>query len=70
MNNIELRETKKDHYKLLLNGTDVTGEQERSTFRHIIQVIDNGINPEYTGVAFLASAFRIASATILESVQE
>jgi hypothetical protein len=44
MNNIELRETKKDHYKLLLNGTDVTGEQERSTFRHIVQVIDNGIN--------------------------
>ena len=29
MNNIELRKTKKDHYKLLLNGTDVTGEQER-----------------------------------------
>ena len=44
MNNIELRETKKDHYRLLLNGVDVTGEQERSTFRHIIQVIDNGIN--------------------------
>ena len=44
MNNIELRKTKKDHYKQLLNGTDVTGEQEKSTFRHIIQVIDNGIN--------------------------
>ena len=44
MNNIELRETSKDHYRLLLNGTDVTGEQEKSTFRHIIQVIDNGIN--------------------------
>ena len=44
MNSIELLQTKKDHYKLLLNGTDVTGEQEKSTFRHIIQVIDNGIN--------------------------
>ena len=44
MNNIELRETSKDHYRLLLNVTDVTGEQERSTFRHIIQVIYNGIN--------------------------
>jgi hypothetical protein len=44
MNNIELRETGKDHYRLFLNGTDVTGEQERSTFRHIVQVIDNGIN--------------------------
>ena len=44
MNSIEMQETKKDHYRLLLNGVDVTGEQERSTFRHIIQVIDNGIN--------------------------
>ena len=44
MNSIELRETKKDHYRLLLNGVDVTGEQEKSTFRHIIQVIDNSIN--------------------------
>ena len=44
MNNIELRPTdKKDHYRLFLNGVDVTGEQERSTFRHIIQVIDNNI---------------------------
>ena len=45
MNNIELRPTeKKDHYRLLLNGVDVTGEQERSIFRHIIQEIDNTIN--------------------------
>ena len=43
MNSIELRKTKKDHYRLLLNGVDVTGEQERSTFRHIIEVIDNKI---------------------------
>ena len=44
MNSIEMRKTKKDHYRLLLNGVDVTGEQERSTFRHILQVIDNNIN--------------------------
>ena len=45
MNDIELRPTdKKDHYRLLLNGVDVTGEQERSVFRHIIQTIDNGID--------------------------
>ena len=44
MNNIELRPTdKKDHYRFFINGVDVTGEQERSTFIHIIQVIDNGI---------------------------
>ncbi len=43
MNDIELKPTKKDHYRLLLNGVDVTGEQERSVFRHIIETIDNGI---------------------------
>jgi len=44
MNSIELKTTdKKDYYRLLLNGVDVTGEQERSVFRHIIGVIDNGI---------------------------
>ena len=44
MNSIELRPTKnKDHYRFFINGVDVTGEQERSTFRHIVQVIDNGI---------------------------
>ncbi len=45
MNSIELRPTdKKDHYRLFLNGVDVTGEQERSTFRHIVQEIDETIN--------------------------
>ena len=45
MNDIELKPTdKKDHYRLLLNGVDVTGEQEKSVFRHIIQTIDNGID--------------------------
>jgi hypothetical protein len=44
MNNIEIKPTgNKDHYRLLLNGVDVTGEQERSVFRHIAEVIDNGI---------------------------
>lgn len=44
MNDIELKKTKKDHYRLILNGVDVTGEQERSVFRHIIQTIDEGID--------------------------
>ena len=44
MNDIKLKETKKDHYRLILNGVDVTGEQERSVFRHIIQTIDNAID--------------------------
>lgn len=44
MNSIELKPTgNEDHYRLILNGVDVTGEQERSVFRHILQVIDNGI---------------------------
>jgi len=43
MNDIQLKKTKKDHYRLILNGVDVTGEQERSVFRHIIQTIDEGI---------------------------
>lgn len=37
MNNFEVKKTnKKDHYRLFINGVDVTGEQERSTFRHMI----------------------------------
>ena len=44
MNNIEMKPTKKDHYKLFLNGVDVTGEQERSVFRHIIQTVDSAID--------------------------
>ena len=44
MNSIELKATgKEDHYRLILNGVDVTGEQERSVFRHIVETIDNGI---------------------------
>lgn len=44
MNSIEVKETKEDHFRLVLNGVDVTGEQERSVFRHIIQVIDDKVN--------------------------
>ncbi len=44
MNSFEIKETKKDHYRLFINGVDVTGEQERSTFRHLLQEIDNGIS--------------------------
>lgn len=44
MNHIELKPTgKEDHYRLVLNGVDVTGEQERSVFRHLLEVVDNGI---------------------------
>ena len=44
MNNVELKATEKeDHYRLILNGIDVTGEQEKSVFRHIIETIDNAI---------------------------
>ena len=43
MNHIKLIKTKKDHYRLIINGVDVTGEQERSVFRHIIETIDEGI---------------------------
>ena len=47
MNEIELKTTEqKDHSRLLINGVDVTGEQERSVFRHIIETIDNGIGVE------------------------
>ncbi len=37
-------EGEKDHYRLFVDGVDVFGKQERSTYRHIIEVIDNGIN--------------------------
>ena len=44
-NSVELRKTeKKDHYRLLINGTDVTGVQEKEIFRHILEVLDKGID--------------------------
>ena len=37
MNSIQLKKTdKKDYFRLVTNGVDVTGEQEKSTFRHLI----------------------------------
>jgi len=44
MNSIVLKKTKKDYYRLILNGVDVTGEQERSVFRHLLETVDNGID--------------------------
>ena len=45
MNSIQLKKTdKKDYFRLVINGVDVTGEQEKSTFRHLIEVLDNGVN--------------------------
>ena len=44
MNSVEIKPTEnKDHYRVFFNGVDVFGEQEKSTFRHIIGVMDNGI---------------------------
>ena len=43
MINIELKSEGKDHYRLFINGVDLTGKQERSVFRHIVQTIDNKI---------------------------
>lgn len=41
MENINFIKTKKDHYILEINGLNVTGEQEKSYFRNLIEVIDN-----------------------------
>ena len=43
MDKINLIKTKKDHYILEFNGVNVFGEQEKSFFRNIIQIIDNKI---------------------------
>jgi hypothetical protein len=45
MNKFELRPTdNKDHFRFFINGVDLFGEQEKSTFRHMIGVLDSGIN--------------------------
>ena len=45
MNDFELRPTeKKDHYVFLYDGVNVFGENEKSFYRHMIQVFDSGIN--------------------------
>jgi len=45
MNDFQLVPTeKKEHYRLFINGVDVTGEHEKGTFRHLIQEIDKGLH--------------------------
>ena len=44
MNKPEVVKTKKDHYRVFVDGKDILGEQERSDLRHLISVIDNSIN--------------------------
>lgn len=43
-NFMEMLKTKEDHYKLMVNGTDAFGEQERSVWRQIISTIDDKIH--------------------------
>jgi len=40
---IEIQQTKKDHYRLILNGVDITGEINRTQIREIVRVIDHNI---------------------------
>ena len=44
MNKVEISKTKKDHYRVFVDGKDILGESERSDLRYLIQVIDNNIN--------------------------
>lgn len=45
MNKYEMLDTdKKDHYILKINDVNIIGVQERSEFRHLIEVMDNKIN--------------------------
>ena len=44
MNKPRIVETKKDHYRVFVDGKDILGEQERSDLRHLLGVIDNCIN--------------------------
>ena len=44
MNKPKVVETKKDHYRVFVDGKDILGEQERSDLRHLVGVIDNSIN--------------------------
>lgn len=41
---VEMKQTKKDYYTLIINGKEIIKNNERSNFRHIIEVIDNKIN--------------------------
>ena len=45
MNSIEMQACEeKDHFRLIVNGVDIFGKQEKSTYRHLISVMDDGIN--------------------------
>tara|TARA_R110000796_G_scaffold6890_1_gene24047 strand:- start:375 stop:512 length:138 start_codon:yes stop_codon:yes gene_type:complete len=41
MIDIKFIDTKKDHWKTLINGVDVFGELERSEYRNLIEAFDN-----------------------------
>jgi hypothetical protein len=44
MNNFELKPTdKEEHFRLIINGVDVTGEQHQTVFVHLIEKIDKTI---------------------------
>jgi hypothetical protein len=46
MNDIVLKpeQGEKDCFRLFVNGVDIFGKQEKSVFRHLIGVVDEGIN--------------------------
>lgn len=44
MYDIKLIETKKEYYKLVLNGVTIIEEQERSFYRHLIETVDKSVN--------------------------
>mgnify|MGYP003631723592 CR=1 FL=1 len=45
MNDFQLVPTeKKEHFRLFINGVDVTGEHEMSTFRHLIEELDKQLH--------------------------
>ncbi len=44
MYDIKLIETKKEHYKLVLNGVTIIEEQERSFYRYLIETVDKSVN--------------------------
>lgn len=45
MNDIKLVACEeKDYFRLMVNGVDIFGKQEKSKYRHLIGVVDDGIN--------------------------
>lgn len=48
MNNFELiKADKPEHFRLLLNGVDVTGSQHQAVFMHLIQEMDKVLFKTY-----------------------